>query len=287
MKESVKKELIADWIMTSQARDENVEIYFIPGDPLCPDLPLSELALLVFLLSITDETRCISSPNGIYLDRDFMEDFFKKNRVPAVLNRLFHSGHLIDLEDRVIVSAISPSAFSHPKAARVCELNRSVVQELYIGGEGLSKPCVRTREALGAAVKMIPWINETYNVICRNPEARDIALNDVEIIEAKDTISLTECEPYQKKYLLRELTSTKHILRGGIEIAGRCVTEDRRDCLVMNPRLVKTNRTTWFTSYLSHFWKVDNMLLDGRNLYEPEREAFGDRYDSSYSESFA
>lgn len=286
MKDSFKKELIADWIVLSQAKGESIGIYFIPGEPLCPELSLSEFALLVFLLSITDETRCITSPNGIYLDRDFIEALLKKKRVPAVLNRLFRSGHLVDLEDRVIIPALCPNAFSLTKSARVYELSRSMVQELYVGKLGLSNPCVRTREALGAAVKMIPWMNDTFNVVCRNPESGEVGLSEVEIVGATDSLSLTGCEPYQKKYLLQELISTKHLICGDAEIAGRCVTEDGRDCLVMNPRLMKTSRTTWFTSYLSLFWKTDGTLLDGRNLSEPKREVFSDRYDSSYSEAF-
>lgn len=123
-----------------------------------------------------------------------------RNKVKATYDNLMKAGYITETENGQIV--INTQVFKYGKMEEVEMVNKTYSRMFNEKLLGLyHNTPIRTRKQIGMIIRLLPYVNYRYNVLCKNPEAHIkeeiIPLNWMEVCEilgreANDTVTRTK-----------------------------------------------------------------------------------------------
>lgn len=248
-------------IYSNHKRDTSIELCALPGEPLCPELDVKDLARMILLLTYCNEERKVVIPSN--------EEYASKKDILFLLNgsykteseafdRLIASEKLVAVDGLYVVTAVNNDAYKHPRKQHIYYLKKSVIQSSYIATHELHGGKVQMKAMLGHMLRLIPYTNFYYNILCKNP--KECSLQKIEPLSKEEICRIAGIKEYVQKIPESELTI--RTIEGDYEMLRECQTEYGQDVYVMNPELCQTSETHWSIYTLRNGWKWNPFVYD-------------------------
>lgn len=254
---------IYEEIYWNNKHNNAVELIAIPEQPLCPELDTKDLSRLMLLLTYCGEDRVVAAPgmNRYATKKDvlFLLGGGSKTEAEA-LNRLISLEKVLVIDGKYYVMALDSEAYRHPRKQRSYFLRKSVFQSTYIANKELFGEKIHPKVLLGHMLRLIPYLNETYNILCENQ--KETRLKDIVPLTEEDICKISGARYRGASRHIDEALFTITTIEGNYELIRPCQTEYGKAVFVMNPEFCQMSETHWSISSLRNCWKWYPVVYD-------------------------
>lgn len=254
---------IYEEIYWNNKHERAVELVAVPMSPLCPELDVKDLARLMLLLTYCEDERIVLAPgkNRYATKKDilFLLNGNAKTETEA-LNRLITLEKIVVVDGKYSVMAVDSEAYKHPRKQRSYFLRRSVFQSTYRSEKELRGEKVNPKALLGHMLRLIPYVNETYNILCKN--TKETQLDKIEPLTEKEICEISGARYHGSSRHIDEAEYTIRTIEGDFELLRACQTEYGQAVFVVNPEFCQMSETHWSISSLRNCWKWYPIVCD-------------------------
>ena len=269
---------------TDKTRQKLCRIYLSVRDEALSDLRLEDLAKLLYLYSFTDDTRSVFSlEKGDYLTKSECLDLLGGSRRNAArwLKTLSEAGRLTFTENpsQVFIKEIDSEVFENPKKQQVYMLARWLLKWIYVMPEQkYTNYCSNPVWRLGAMLRLMPFINWRYNILCENP--RETRLDKIEVLGEYRIAKILGCES-DASNTCGKLCEIMSLPDGYFSPIRWCTTEYGKDCYLVNPEFCRTECMHW-SIYSTTLYHGSRTIFDADYIQDKEdSRRYGEEWDET------
>lgn len=258
---------------TDKKRNRHVEIRIVPRDGALSDLSFEKLARMAYLYSFTDDTRSVyTTEKRDYLTKkETIKLLGGSERYTArIVNQLIEAGKLIETDDpsQIFIGAFDKAIFEKPRKQKSFFVASWLIKFIYSNKWSLATQCgMNPVTKLGALLRLLPYVNWRYNIICENPEEKSLCnINPIGVER------LTEIVPYPwapGETVYGCLCEIMSLPDGYFSPLLYCKTEYGRGCFVLNPEFCQTAELHW-SVYSETQFSGERIIHDADYMTEQE-----------------
>lgn len=252
---------------------KHTEIIIGLRDDALSDIPIEDLARMAYLSAFTDETNSVYSlEKKVYLTKKETAELLGGSLRNSMrqINRLITAGKLTETDNppQIFLREFDSHVYDRPKSQQSYSVARWLLKWIYTMEEQKyteyhSNPVKR----LGALLRLIPFINWRYNILCENP--KETRLEYVEPIGNYRMAKILGCEGSKSHKVFGQLCEIMSLPDGYFAPILWCLTEYDKECYVMNPEFCKTENLHW-SVYSEMQFSGDRVIHDADYMTERE-----------------